>query len=303
MALLSTGPFSFMSNLYTRNCEIKPGVLFPEGMQRVALGVEYQGAGFNGFQKQTATDNTVQAHLERALSQVANETVTLVCAGRTDAGVHASEQVVHFDTLAKRPPKAWIEGVNTQLPDEIRVHWAQDVAESFHARFAALARTYRYVLVPTKVRPACLSKQVTCTRYDLDVERMQCAAALLEGEHDFSAFRSSQCQANNPVRTISYIRFSQPGQFVVMEIKANAFLHHMVRNIVGCLLDVGRGARDPAWMRELLAQRDRTLASPTARPWGLYFVRADYPEAFALPHQEKGPLFLPSQLSPSVTVP
>lgn len=290
-----------MSKLYTRNCELLPDMTFPEGMQRVALGVEYLGAGFNGFQKQASTENTVQAYLERALSRVANEQVTVICAGRTDAGVHAAEQVVHFDTVAQRPGKAWIEGVNTQLPDEIRVHWAQDVDAKFHARFSALSRTYRYVIYSSKVRPACLHKQVACTRYELNIQAMQRAASVLEGEHDFSSFRSSQCQAHSPVRSIDYIRFYETGPFVVMEIKANAFLHHMVRNIVGCLLDVGRGAKSQAWLGDVLAARDRTVASPTARPWGLYFIRAQYPDLFALSHLPKGPLFLQSQIPLSGT--
>ncbi len=278
--------------MYTRNCEIKPGVDFPTDMHRVALGVEYNGATYNGFQRQASTASTVQAYLESALSGVAAEPISLVCAGRTDAGVHASEQVVHFDTLAQRPSKAWVKGVNCQLPDDIRVHWAKSVPPSFHARFSATSRTYRYVLLSTDVRPAYLYKNVTWTQYNLDISRMQAAAGYLVGEHHFSAFRSSRCQANNPVRTVQYLTLKQQGPFIVVEINANAFLHHMVRNIVGTLIDVGRGAYNPEWVGEVLALGDRTKASATASPCGLYFVKATYPDEFALPIHKMGPLFL-----------
>ncbi len=277
---------------YSPNCEIKPGMEVPEGMSRIALGVEYNGAGFNGFQKQASTDNTVQEFLERGLSKVANESVGLVCAGRTDAGVHASEQVVHFDTLANRPEKAWVQGVNTQLPDDIRVRWACPVGWHFHARFSALSRTYRYVLAQGDVRSTCLHKNVTWARHSLDLERMSEAANHFVGEHDFSSFRSSQCQARNPVRNIEYMTVSKRGAFVVVEVKANAFLHHMVRNIVGVLLDVARGAQTPEWPKALIEARDRTQSSPTARPWGLYFVQAEYPDEFTLPSAPRGPIFL-----------
>ena len=279
--------------MYKRNCEIKPGIDFPQGMQRLALGVEYNGAVFNGFQKQASTTNTIQAKLEYALSQVANEEISCVCAGRTDAGVHASEQVIHFDTLALRPEKAWVHGVNTKLPDEIRVHWAVKVDHSFHARFSAIARTYRYIIHCDEVRPACLAQFVTWTGYELDSQAMQKAAQLLVGEHDFSCFRSSQCQAHSPVRNIEAIQFRTLGRFIVMEIKANAFLHHMVRNIIGSLMEVGRGAKPQDWLGELLAGKDRKLAAATAAPWGLYFVKAHYPTEITLPEQPLGPIFLP----------
>lgn len=278
--------------MYTRNCEIKAGVEFPEDMHRYALGVEYQGASFHGFQKQASAENTIQAHLERAISSVAAEDITLVCSGRTDAGVHACEQVIHFDSVAERPEKAWVQGVNTQLPDDIRVHWAKEVPSSFHARFSALGRVYRYIIYPTQVRPAHLAKNVTCTRYKLDVSKMQQAADTLVGEHDFSSFRSSQCQAASPVRNIEYMRFSQSGALIVLEVMGNAFLHHMVRNLVGTLIDIGRGAKPVEWAAELLVLRDRTKASPTALPWGLYFTKALYREDFGLPERPLGPIFL-----------
>ncbi len=278
--------------MYTRNCEIKPGMDFPAEMHRVVVGVEYNGAVFNGFQKQASTSNTVQAYLESALSKIANEPITGVCAGRTDAGVHAWEQVFHFDTLAQRPDKAWVQGVNCKLPDTIRVRWAKTVESSFHARFSASARTYRYVIYRGDVKPACFSSFVTWISYTLDIERMHEAAQSLVGEHDFSAFRSSQCQANSPVRRVEYVEVKSSGRFIVMEIKANAFLHHMVRNIAGVMLEVGRKAKPVQWSQDILAGRDRTKSAATAHPWGLYFVRAHYDNCYGLPQGHYGPLFL-----------
>jgi len=277
---------------YSRNCEIKEGMAFPEGMHRVALGVEYQGADFNGFQRQASTPNTVQAHIEFALSAIAQEDISLVCAGRTDAGVHATGQVVHFDTLAERPSKAWVLGANTKLPDTVRIHWSKDVSEHFHARFCAGARTYRYIMRCGSTRSATLGKLVTHLPYDLEVAAMKSAATALIGEHDFSAFRAAQCQAHNPNRHIHSITWFQQGELLVMEIQANAFLHHMVRNIVGSLLEVGRGAQDPSWIGSVLGSRDRRLAGATAAPWGLYLVSVDYSDTFELPATAKGPVFL-----------
>lgn len=277
---------------YKRNCEIKPGMRFPEGMHRIAVGVEYNGAEFNGFQKQKSSANTVQARLEDALSRVANEPVTLVCAGRTDAGVHATGQVIHFDTLALRPLKAWIEGVNTHLPDDIRVKWSTDVGPQFHARFSALSRTYRYLILSAPIRTAILQKQISWTRYALDIELMQRAGERLIGEHDFTSFRAAQCQAASPVRQVMGLRLFRHGRLIVLEITANAFLHHMVRNIAGALMDIGRGARPVSWIAELLAAKNRNLAAPTGHPYGLYLVAVGYPEGFALPKVEPGPLFL-----------
>lgn len=278
--------------MYKRNCEIKPGILFPEGMQRVALGLEYDGAGFNGFQKQATSANTVQQVLEKALSQIANEDVTTVCAGRTDAGVHASEQVIHFDTLALRQPKAWIHGVNTLLPDSIRVHWAQAISPDFHARFCALARTYRYVIYSAPTRSACLNKGVTWTAWSLDVDKMRAAAQHLLGEHDFSSYRSAQCQAASPLREVKAVELYYCGGLLVFEITANAFLHHMVRNIVGNLLEVGRGAKPVSWLNDLLQLKDRNLGAATAKPWGLYLVKVTYPPQFNLPALPCGPIFI-----------
>lgn len=280
--------------LYKRNCEIKSGVDFPTGMQRIALGVEYHGSAYSGFQKQKHNPQTVQACLERGISQVAheNEAISLVCAGRTDAGVHASGQVVHFDTLALRNPKAWVQGVNTHLPRDIRVTWAKAVGPSFHARFSARSRTYRYVFCVSDVRPATLGDGLAWHAKALDFKAMQQAAQILTGEHDFSAFRSSQCQANNAVREVKYLDFFESGTFVVMEIQANAFLHHMVRNIVGALLEVGTARKSADWLREHLSLKNRALGPPTADGGGLYLVAVEYSAAFALPFQPAGPRFI-----------
>jgi len=269
--------------LYTPNCEIKPGMALPDGVHRYALVVEYDGTQYQGFQRQASAKKTVQGELEKALSAVAAHPVTLVCAGRTDAGVHAAHQVIHFDSTAERGERAWIEGVNTKLPESIRVRWASEVAGEFHARFAAVSRTYRYFTYTDRVRSAFLPFNATWLRGELNMEAMQLAASHLLGEHDFSSFRASQCQAHSPVRRIDSIQFSQISSFIVMEIKANAFLHHMVRNIMGSLYEVGRGARPPEWIGELLTLKDRNVAAPTAAPYGLYLVGVEYPEQFAVP--------------------
>lgn len=268
---------------YSPNCEIKPGMYLPEGVVRVALVVEYDGSNYQGFQRQASAKKTVQGSLEEALSKIANHPITLVCAGRTDAGVHALHQVIHFDTTAVRKESAWIEGVNTKLPDSVRVKWAQYVPGEFHARFSARSRTYRYYTYVGSRRSAFLPQTVTWTKKPLDVEKMSEAASFLIGEHDFSSFRSSQCQAHSPVRHMEYIRFVQSGAFIVMEIKANAFLHHMVRNIMGSLYQVGRGEKPIEWMKTLLELKDRNKAAPTAPPHGLYFVHVSYDEKFGIP--------------------
>ncbi len=269
--------------LYTLNCEIKPGMMLPEGVRRYALVAEYDGTEYQGFQRQASARKTVQGELERALSAVAAHPVTLVCAGRTDAGVHAAHQVIHFDSSAERDERAWIEGVNTKLPESIRVRWAREVEGEFHARFAALNRTYRYFTYTDRVRSAFLPFNATWLRGELNVGAMQMAASHLLGEHDFSSFRASQCQAHSPVRRIETIRFSKASSFIVMEVKANAFLHHMVRNIMGSLYEVGRGIKPPEWIAELLTLKDRSAAAPTAAPHGLYLVGVEYPQQFAVP--------------------
>lgn len=281
---------------YTRNAEILQEGVFPEGMHRVALGVEYNGASFHGFQKQPSGVDTVQERLEKALSQVANEPVTLICAGRTDTGVHGTNQVVHFDTLSVRPQKAWTRGVNALLPDTISVKWAADVSPYFHARFSARCRTYRYVIVNTPTRPALGHEQLTWVREVIDVAAMWRAGQKLVGEHDFSSFRAAQCQARSPVRHVHYLDIARRGDLIVVEIRANAFLHHMVRNIMGVLLAIGTGEQAESWVDEVLQARDRRQGGVTAKPNGLHLVAIEYPEHFNLPAGLPGPCFLAEKL-------
>jgi len=281
---------------YTRNAEILEAEVYPEGMRRVALSVEYNGADFHGFQKQPGNTVTVQGVLESALSQVANETVALVCAGRTDAGVHATNQIVHFDTLAVRPLRAWTRGVNAQLPDSVSVRWAQEVSAHFHARFSAHARTYRYVICNTDTRPALGADCLTWIRRRLDEKAMRDAAQALVGEHDFTSFRAAQCQAHGPVREIHYLDVARRGDLLIVEVKANAFLHHMVRNIVGSLLEVGLGDKPVAWMEQVLAERNRCSAGVTAKPNGLHLVEVGYPDSLAFPVRLPGPHYVQEPL-------
>jgi tRNA pseudouridine38-40 synthase len=259
---------------------------------RIALGIEYEGTGFFGWQRQREV-NSIQGELERALSQVANAPIETFCAGRTDAGVNATGQVVHFDTDAQRDMRAWIMGVNSNLPPQIAVRWAQQVADDFHARFSATARRYRYIIYNRKYRPGILASGVSHYHQDLDVGLMQQAAPALLGEHDFSAFRAIQCQSHSPFRHVSHLRIERYQDYIVIDIKANAFLHHMVRNITGSLLEIGMGKQPPSWLAELLAGKDRTKAAATAKAEGLYLVEVDYPEHFAIPKLAAGPLFLP----------
>ena len=281
------------TKVYVRNGEIVSDTIFPEGMQRVALAVEYKGTDFHGFQAQPNGLKTVQQALEKALSKVANEEVTLVCAGRTDAGVHATNQVVHFDTMAKRLPKAWVMGTRPHLPDSVGVNWAQDVTPQFHARFSALNRTYRYLISDAKTSSALLHDQITWSSRPLDLFKMREGAAYLVGRHDFTSFRATQCQAKSPIRQIHYMHIIRRGDLIVLEVQANAFLHHMVRNIVGVLLAVGAGDKPASWVGEILAAKDRSAGGVTAKPYGLYLVSVDFPEEFNLPKGLPGPLFLP----------
>lgn len=253
---------------------------------RIALGLEYDGSHFHGWQGQRAGLRTVQHCLQSALSRVADHPVTVTCAGRTDAGVHALAQVVHFDTTAGRRPRAWVLGANSQLPADISVHWVQPVVPEFHARYAALARRYRYVILNRAVRPAVARTQVTWYHYPLDAESMHAAGQLLLGEHDFSAFRARDCQSHSPWRRVDQLQVWRAGDRVILEIEANAFLHHMVRNIVGVLLKIGRGEAPMAWASQVLASRQRTQAGVTAPAAGLYLQRVRYPAGFGLPAGE-----------------
>ena len=251
---------------------------------RIAMGVEYDGTPFSGWQRQRQA-STVQARLEQALSQVAARPVAVVCAGRTDAGVHARGQVIHFDTQARRPPRAWVLGANVQLPAAISVHWARVVEDTFHARFSATARRYRYVILNRWVRSALDHARAAWEHRPLDADRMACAGRALLGKHDFSAFRAAGCQARTSVREVHELAVRRQGDFIVIEIEANAFLQHMVRNIAGTLMRVGRGEADDRWVAQVLATGDRRLAGVTAPPEGLYFLGVRYPNVFALPDE------------------
>jgi tRNA pseudouridine38-40 synthase len=280
------------SKAYSRNGEVVADTVWPEGMQRVALSVEYNGSDFHGFQVQPGGVVTVQQALEVALSKVANETITLVCAGRTDAGVHATNQIIHFDTLAHRPEKAWVLGTRPHLPDTVSINWAANVAPQFHARFSAQARTYRYLICDRRNASGLLHHQITWSTRSLDINLMREGAACLVGEHDFTSFRAVQCQARSPVRQIHHLHIIRRGDLIIVEVQANAFLHHMVRNIVGVLLAVGAGEAPPGWVSSVLAARDRKQGGVTAKPHGLYLVAVNYPDVFSLPAARPGPLFI-----------
>ena len=260
---------------------------------RIALALEYDGSHFLGWQTQPG-GGTVQDTLQAALSGIAGSAVQVTCAGRTDRGVHAREQVVHFDTEATRPDSAWVRGVNALLPESVAVLWAARVADDFHARYAALARTYRYVLLNRPVRPALAARHAGWVHAPLDVAAMRDAAPLLVGEHDFSAFRSAECQAKSPVRTLQALEVQARGERIDFVLRANAFLHHMVRNIVGTLIYVGNGRHAPQWAGEVLASRDRARAAPTFAAEGLYLERVEYAGRWGLPVLKAGALVVPA---------
>jgi tRNA pseudouridine38-40 synthase len=253
---------------------------------KVALALSYRGQAYRGWQSQP-DGLTVQDKLETALGRFvglsAGELLRTQCAGRTDAGVHALNQVVHIETEVQREPFSWVRGTNRFLPDDIAIHWARVMPETFHARFGAIGRRYVYVLRESATRPALETGLVGWSFRPLDGRRMRDAAALLIGEHDFSAFRSAECQAASPVKTLRSITIKRRGAYWRVEFDANAFLHHMVRNIMGCLVAIGAGVRDGAWLAEVLAARDRTHAAPTFAPDGLYFVGPYYDPAFDVP--------------------
>lgn len=265
---------------------------------RFALGLEYDGRRYSGWQSQPG-GNTVQDRLETALAEIAGSRTAVVCAGRTDAGVHAIEQVVHFDTLVDRPLTAWVRGVNAKLPGDIAVRWACPVGDDFHARFAATGRRYRYVLINRRERPGLASGKVGWCHKPLDEELMRTAAACLLGEHDFSSFRSAECQAKSPVKLLRLCRIERLGDQFVFDLAANAFLHHMVRNLVGSLIYVGMGRRPPEWLATVLAARDRSLAAPTFMADGLYFVGADYEDKWGLPQIRQEHRIIGTLLAPS----
>lgn len=263
--------------------------------QRIALGIEYNGQAYAGWQYQTGKA-TVQAALQKALSVIANQDIIVHCAGRTDTGVHAFEQVVHFDTEVVRPLPSWCRGANTYLPPDVRIVWAQVVDQSFHARYNAIARCYRYVILNRRVHSALLQGQATWVHQPLDAARMYSAAQSLLGEHDFSSFRAQSCQSVSPKRHMYFIEVYRLDDQVIIDLCANAFLHHMVRNIVGSLIEVGTGKRDVTWLADLLALRDRNRAAMTAPPDGLHLLAVYYPEASGIPNH---PIFarLPADAS------
>lgn len=249
---------------------------------RIAIGIEYDGRGFCGWQSQPSGCG-VQNRLEKAVAEIAGEPVSVTAAGRTDTGVHASFQVAHFDVTAERPITAWVRGVNTYLPDGVAVTWANAVEDDFHARFAVEERGYRYVLLNHPTRPGLMSGRVGWHHRPLDEERMRMAASCLLGRHDFSAFRAAECQAKSPEKEMRAANVRRYGDFLVCDFRADGFLHHMVRNIMGCLVHVGAGQAAPEWMEELLAHKDRTRAAPTFMPDGLYLSYIRYPSRFGLP--------------------
>ncbi len=263
-----------------------------ENIKRIALCLRYEGTHYYGWQNQDGL-LTLQATVEKALSYVANHPVAVTCSGRTDAGVHATGQIVHFDAKVNRNDHAWVFGANSNLPADISVVWAKHVWMNFHARFSALLRRYRYIIYNHEIRPGILRNAVGWYYRLLNEERMYEGAKYLLGEHDFSAFRGAGCQSNSPIRQIFDIEVIRYRRMIVIDIQANAFLLHMVRNIVGVLVAIGSGEKPPEWAKEVLQSRDRRCAGITIQPNGLYLVEVKYPEEFDLPHSPLGPFFLP----------
>ncbi|MCU7811570.1 MAG: tRNA pseudouridine(38-40) synthase TruA [Candidatus Thiodiazotropha sp. (ex Notomyrtea botanica)] len=248
---------------------------------KIALGVEYDGSAFHGWQFQGDV-RSVQESLEIALSKVADHPVTVQCAGRTDTGVHATGQVVHFDTEAVRSVRSWILGTNSNLPNDISISWAKEMPEAFHARFSAIGRHYRYRIINRAYRSALWRDRAVWIHHPLDASRMHLAAQHLVGTHDFSSYRALACQAKHPVRTIHSLDVKREGEMVTIAVHANAFLHHMVRNIAGVLIAIGKGEQPVSWTEEVLGLQDRTLGGVTAQPQGLCLTRVEYPDEFGL---------------------
>jgi len=253
-------------------------------MPRIALGLEYDGTAYRGWQTQLSA-KSVQSEVEQALAFVADHPIESVPAGRTDAGVHAAMQVIHFDTPSERSERGWILGANTRMPDDISALWARPVPDDFHARYGARARSYRYVIQNRAPRSALQRLRASWIREPLDAVPMHIAAQALIGEHDFSSFRAAECQSRTPMRRLDSIAVARRGEFVIIDVTANAFLHHMVRNIVGVLLAVGNGERPVSWVQEVLAGRDRRLGGITAPAQGLALVGVRYPSHFGLPSE------------------
>lgn len=261
-------------------------------MQRYAIGIEFCGTQYRGWQTQQAGVVSVQETIEKVLSKIADHPVILHAAGRTDAGVHATNMVAHFDTTAIRPERGWLMGANSQLPKDISIQWIKCMDENFHARFKAMARRYRYVVYNAPTRPALLHKQVTHLYQELDVQKMIKAAAKFEGTHNFESFRAAACQSNQPVRHVKHCRLFEQGRYLVLDIQADGFLHHMVRNIMGCLLEIGQGMYEIDHIDTMFAAEDRRAAGITAPADGLYFIQSYYPDQFDLPQLPLGPHWL-----------
>ncbi|MCH8551370.1 MAG: tRNA pseudouridine(38-40) synthase TruA [Natronospirillum sp.] len=268
----------------------------PDYRHRWAAGVEYQGTAYHGYQMQRGTAQTIQQHLQAAIGAVADHPVRLFCAGRTDARVHATSQVIHFDTQSERKPVGWVLGANTRLPDDISLQWVKAVPHTFHARFVARARRYRYLVYNHPVPSAVMRYATTWEKRPLDERRMQRAADYFTGTHDFSSFRAAECQAKSPVRTVHHCTVARRGKLIVLDIRADAFLHHMVRNIAGVLMAIGAGEAPVQWAAQVLASRSRSQGGVTARPDGLYLVGAEYDDAFQLPAPALGPAFLAQEI-------
>jgi len=250
---------------------------------RIAMGIEYDGSQYMGWQAQKHSNRTIQYVLQEAVGSIANESVTVHAAGRTDAGVHGLCQVVHFDTQAQRSERSWVYGCNTRLPDEVAVLWAKPVSDDFHARFKAERRRYVYVIYNRSIRPTFLSHRVTWEYRPLDIARMQQAAQYLIGEHDFNAYRTVHCQAKHAVRFLHRLDIERRGEYVIIHAEADGFLHHMVRNLAGVLCAIGAGEQAPEWSKTVLASKDRNQGGVTAPPHGLYFAGVKYPAEFDLP--------------------
>ena len=257
----------------------------------IAMGIEYDGSQYHGWQSQPGL-HTIQESVEKALSVVADSEIQVHCAGRTDTGVHATNQVIHFETDVERSVRAWVYGLNSNLPKDICVRWVKFVNKDFHARFSALSRRYRYIIYNNAIRPAVFRSSMTWQYRQLNHQLMHQGAEYLIGEHDFTSFRSVECQSNTPMRHVSAISVKRFNDIVVIDVTANAFLHHMVRNIAGVLINVGSGKKSPSWVKEVLDAKDRKLGAETAPPYGLYLVNVTYPQHFELPQYAIGPMLL-----------
>jgi tRNA pseudouridine38-40 synthase len=266
---------------------------------RIAFTLSYNGHAYHGWQAQKSDVPTVQKYLEMAVSKVANEPVSVVCAGRTDRAVHASHQVVHFDTQAVRSERSWVLGCNSALPRDISVSWASQVDPAFHARYGATSRRYHYCIYNFPTRPANFSNEMTWCHHSLNEKRMHSAAQCLVGTHDFSSFRATGCQAKSPVRSIEHVEVFRVGPMVIIDIKGNAFLHHMVRNIAGVLMEIGAGQAAPGWCQEVLNAKDRTQGGVTALPNGLFLTQVKYATEFGIPCQNLGSGWLQALLCAS----